>query len=1439
MLKYPDYYRHYGVKRALQLVAPTLQDMQRLSLPLDSVLHFLSEGATTGISSDDPLLKDIAVPIFAEHVSELADKRGNPKSSMISQLKIIRDYHRKFRKIRQLHDFDRVRNDHRAIVIENYAILPQLYRYSANLYRPYNKWWNIQATLWARVGTIAAKSQRQQFIECRLPALLPSRTILIKGAGPLTSKTLSLFPDPESLFILELWKWIAGYREGSAIAKLNQNALDHLNLLWLESGKWTVINLGLLEKWRQPTREEVANGAAPNPLGIPAMVLANRFLRMLMFLHEARTQPGQDNPLSEGPELEENAHGEITGTDPAPPIEVQVNVSLDNDEAEETIALVPGAKLDDLPLDQIEDTAENNALIDDIVAKDLEALDHLHLEREREILEEVELEFDPSETGIDTPPLDIPALRDITLAEGVMAKANQMSDMGLLSAAEYRRLQTLSEMYTKLPDPYGQAKDMVTAFNIEPIQLKITAKKLAPHIGGVVDTSMLHSTLAEFDSKYINHVMRKDVGNAVLGIQKAGVAVTGYRVEEHRDAMNHYEAHAVQLTPVRGKPSTVHFRLPKVSENGIFVVNGVKYRLSKQRGDNPIRKVNASTVALTSYYGKVFIQRSEKKIADYAGWLTNQIAARGMDTANLEVTEMMLANVHDATNRVPRIYSTLAKRFRSFAVGEAHLFLDYEVRDSILPKDGPQLKGIEGKRWTLIGTYGDTKVPLVVDDNNVFYKLVEGDYQTVGSMEELLNLDVAKAPREIAEIKVSNKLIPVGIFLAYQLGFDNLLAMLGVEPVRRVQPGEHLRLSADEYAITFEDEKLVFLKNAEKVGLILHGIAAWNEVIVNYPLRNFNKKQIYFNILERMKLGVRYLREMDLMVDMFIDPITKELLEGFKEPTTFVGLVNLACEMLEHDWSLNETDFEASRIRGYERFAGAVYGQLVTAVKMHRARNTAAAPIELHPNAVWTAINQDSSVRLVEESNPVHDLKSQEEVTFAGTGGRSGRSMVGRTRVFDPNDLGIISEATKDSADVAITTYMTANPQISDVRGRTHRYVKGSTGASSLISTSALLAPCADKDDPKRVNFISIQNSSTTFCKSQRASPLRTGYERVMAHRSDDLYAFTAKQDGKVTKVTPRVVEVTYKDGTVKAIEIGRRFGNVAGLTIPHDVEINVKEGDTVKDGDLIAYNKHYFEVDPLDKTQALWKAGVLLTTALLESPETLEDSSVISLRAAKLLETQITKVRDIVVAFDQSIHGLLTPGTRVEADSILCTIEDPITADQRLFDDASLDTLKLLAANTPKAKAAGTIDKIEVFYNGDLDELSPSLQEIAQDSDIQRKRLARELKEAYTSGRVTDALRISGNPLLSGQAVIKVYITTDVPAGIGDKGVFANQMKTIFGRVMTGVNETLSGEALDAVFPYQSFSARIVTSPELIGTTNVLLKLIGQRAAALYRGKV
>lgn len=280
---------------------------------------------------------------------------------------------------------------------------------------------------------------------------------------------------------------------------------------------------------------------------------------------------------------------------------------------------------------------------------------------------------------------------------------------------------------------------------------------------------------------------------------------------------------------------------------------------------------------------------------------------------------------------------------------------------------------------------------------------------------------------------------------------------------------------------------------------------------------------------------------------------------------------------------------------------------------------------------------------------------------------------------------------------------------------------------------------------------------------------LRTGYEQVIPHRVGDLFAVTAKKPGKVISITADGIIVEYTDGERKGIILGRRYGNAAGLTIPHTIKSDMVEGQTFEVGEPIAYNTGFFERDMLNPKQIIWKTAMLAKVVLMESPDTLEDSSAISPRLSNQLVTEQIKIKDVVVNFDQEIHRMVKEGAVVEPESMLCIIEDALSARNQFLDEETLDTLRVLGAQTPQAKIKGRVERIEVYYNGDLEDMSGSLRALVQSSD--KKIAARNLavgRKAYT-GSVTDEFRIGTDPLLMDTACIRIYMSAKVSAGVGD----------------------------------------------------------------------
>ncbi|WP_218779525.1 hypothetical protein, partial [Bacillus sp. S1-R2T1-FB] len=143
-------------------------------------------------------------------------------------------------------------------------------------------------------------------------------------------------------------------------------------------------------------------------------------------------------------------------------------------------------------------------------------------------------------------------------------------------------------------------------------------------------------------------------------------------------------------------------------------------------------------------------------------------------------------------------------------------------------------------------------------------------------------------------------------------------------------------LQPHEYQLDFSDETLVFSKEDRLATLVLAGFNSFFKALKNYSVYKFDQKGVYLTVLETKKITTRYTRELDLLYDMFVDPITESLLKRMKEPLTFRGLLIRSSELLLDDYYPDPLDIDYQTIRGYERFAGAVYAEMIIGIREQR-----------------------------------------------------------------------------------------------------------------------------------------------------------------------------------------------------------------------------------------------------------------------------------------------------------------------------------------------------------------------------------------------------------------------------------------------------------------------------------------------------------------------
>lgn len=1454
MFLYDRYMKLFGIRRLGELENPRVRPIARFGLPRGANVHYMPVNETElGPAASSPIIQAAQRLVFIDHIPDLLSKDGNPRPTFKLIAPMMQQYRRENMTIRPMRDYEGAAKEPLNMIVHNYAMVGHMYKYQRSALSRWWYWMNLRKTEWARFNQLKTQHERHHIILLDVPATLPSLSDLRKAERGMTPTLMQVFNSRERLDLLDLFIWLGETRSRAPMSILDETRLAEIELVIRKDTGWISLNLGLLNSWRKQgagvsmesfneqeisddfdfedtyqrfvSMEAIGDDTLDPDMGFPSMeaaqgldpkVIQLRFLKLLTKIIE------QTNPVAvvsvQEVEAQQQAKAEDDATEKAED-QQQQEQALKESGAEELLVEEEEELAESLDAPA---ASENDALMTD---EDGELI----IETGNEPVQQV------SQIVAD-------GATEHTLTSSIQNKIDELVEKDILTAAQYRRMQRLAESYKTMPDPWDKTKTVEASLEIKQEDLVLQESEPYPEMESVRDKSMLQSTVEKMDSQYVEKVMKADILNAVMSVQKAGIAVTGYEVETVQDAVSHYEIHKIQLTPVTGKPSTITFRVPVVDKRGSYVSNGQKYRMRTQKADVPIRKVSPIRVALTSYYSKLFIERSQRSVFNYDNWIAKQIIAKGMDQADTSITNVKIADVADVTLDLPTIYTVIGSRVMSFEAN-GHYWFDYKNRERSRLFDMKLVEQLETehKGMVVVGRRGQRY--MMVDRENAFYLIDTKGNQIseLGQLEDILGLPKDKAPVGMAEISIFGKTMPVGIALAYLLGLERLLQMSGAR-YRAVPLGTRVQMGEDEYAIKFLDETLILEKSDVKNSLLFAGFLQYHKQIRQFSRHSFNAKDVYFNILEANGIGLRYLRELDLMNAMWVDPITKGVLEWMKEPTEFVPLINRAVEMLVSRYVPNQIENADGlvegyeRAKGYERIPGAVYAELVRSIRVYNSRSASPnSQVTMKPHEVWTNIVQDPASAIVDDINPIQNTKQKEIITYGGRGGRSGRSMTAEARLYKESDIGFISESTVDSGDVAVITYMSPNANITSVRGTVRSYDKEKDGAANIVSTSALISPFADRDDPKRVNFIGIQQSHVISSDGYRESPISTGYDHVLAHRVDEIFAVPASKAGEVIERSDTHLVVAYEDGTFEYLDLTTQYGISAGSVYPQKQDSTFQVGDKVKPGDILKYNSGFFKPSRFEKRQVQWKAGVIARTALMEASYTLEDSSAMDDWLAGQLGSEVTKVKTIVVQFSQAIRNLVKEGDHTDITSILCTIEDAVTAEAGLFSEEDLATLRNMGSATPLAGAVGEVSKIEVFYHGDPDDMSDSLLELVNAHDKQRRKLAKRLGKPVVTGQVDQSLRIDGNGLELDHVAIKVYITHREGMGVGDKAVFCNQMKTVVGHRLSGINETKSGAQINAIFGAKSVMDRIVSSALLIGMSITTLRAIGEKAAEMW----
>jgi len=950
--------------------------------------------------------------------------------------------------------------------------------------------------------------------------------------------------------------------------------------------------------------------------------------------------------------------------------------------------------------------------------------------------------------------------------------------------------------------------------------------KPIPDMKTVFDKQLLVDTIKEYDEHYIRDIIDKERLAVIYSMSKFGYIVTSAEKKINDNLSNNEEIWNITVKQPTGTSVKLSIRIPIVTPGGIIRNNGKEYLMNKLQKDYIIKKINFNTVSMLSYYSKLFFVKANYSRYNMSTAIHKTLVNMSADLDN-EIGMAVYGENSLPNIKVPYWYSIVMRETRSVMKGNWYLLFDYSNRSSLLNKED-DLKSVE-RHGILMGNY--KKEYIVVDKDDQLYKVnSKGDIlEELGDLLEFINIDKTKLPVEFVSSKMVGESFPVVIMFMYYLGIKPLLNHLDM----RYRLLKNKRdLTSSEFSIKFSDGYYAFDKFNKSGALILGGLKSVEKYLSNIPFNSLNGESGVLDLMHAIGYPSKLSIAMKLFRAGFIGPLEVPSLEIKELPTDTVALLFKAIKMLETDAFTDPNSIETIDITGYERLNGMLYNVLTSAIRVNESKiGRVRTKLTLDPFIIYKNLASDAGFNLVDDLNPIQSVLQAYEVKLTGTFGRNKDTITFKNRSYYPDQVGYISEATKDSSSVGESYSLSATPKLMNTKGINKDIPIDELTPANIYSISALLGTDTLKDDGKRLLYTGVQTKHPVNVAGQELIPYRTDMADIIPYRVNSKHALHADIDGVVTKVTRNKIVIKYKTGKSQTYSLKSWYSkDTGGVTYKHTLKTLLKEGDRVQPGDNIYYDSGYFGPNFFNKKKVTYKFGVLATTVLYDSDRGYNDSTTISKEFADKLKTNIVYLANKLVHPGVIVVEYANVGDTVEYDSPVVTfITDEAIENVDNINPETVRMLRDINKSVISAPIKGKVTNFEIIYNFELDDCKDArLKEMIAESD-------KRLKESTgMTGRVDNTYSYKGKGIEEGEYLIKYYIEKELGMYNGDKLIAANQLKATVG----GIHEpkyTSGGRVIDLYIDSDSVAARIVESAKLMGLMNYALVHMSEKAVMLY----
>lgn len=1036
----------------------------------------------------------------------------------------------------------------------------------------------------------------------------------------------------------------------------------------------------------------------------------------------------------------------------------------------------------------------------------------------------------------------------VDLKELILQAKNDQDDTFKISATRKARMDDLNDKFLKEKIANSTIAELV-ATEDTPLQSTDLSKNVE-----TIDDEWANLKKPNFEADYNIDADIVKCLHSLSQNKDVPMSVIDISTEDRSTSEDSIITYTVHLEDSLGKRHTLRFDMPKIINKRFLRLRGNDKIIPGQLINLPIIKTDEDTVQVVSNYNKIFITRYGQvgKINQSTNALIRALTKLKENNYKLEVkddndiptpSKIDLGNNAkiSAKYELPAEYVELSKIFNKITTSDGRVY--YFNRDELIHKlEEKKVKVESDQGFMVVGITKDNQ-SITVPEEGVSSSLINH----LGIHEYAYTFMKPGARMTYSQASILNSKIPLIVVMAYTAGLTGALNAAGVE----YDLTEKRPTNTKNY-FRFNDGFLSFDDNyAPDAALLVNGLAVINTQ--EYSLTDIDTKAMWLDVLDDFG-GRNRADGLDSFANLMMDPITVEVCKTYKLPTDYIEVLAYASSLLTTNKFNRHTDITGNRFRTNERLVHFLYKALATSYGMYLREiknNRKDAKMTMKQSAVIDMALSDVTTSDLSKLSPLLELESANTVTFKGLSGmNSDRSYSLDKRTYDNTMINKLSMSTGFSATVGINRQATINMGIESTKG----YIKSGgeldrmSDANTLSITEALTPFGTTRDDPFRTAMTFIQTSKHGMrTNSQDPLLVTNGADQALPYLTSDTFAHKTKWDAIVEEVNDDYMIIANKSNRSEKEFIDLREKvekNSDGgffITIKLDLAKNYKKGQTIKPGEIIAYDKDSYS-DKVGVGNLAYNIGTLTKVAIMHTDKGFEDSAIISQDLSEKMASEIVLQVDVLMdAKDIDIQCVEIGKPLHEGEVIMsyrAALEDQDATDiinkmvSKNAGNESKELMDEIGKIKVKSKVTGKLQDIRIYSTIPTSEMSKSLAAFVNKYnapiDKMKSKLSKlgiDASQYGTSGVLPAVGKLKH---AEGKVLVEFYIKYYDKMSVGDKLVYFSALKGVVKEIFPEGKEPYSEyrpeEKVHSFLPVGSVNARMVTSVLTLGAINKVL---------------